>query len=228
MPDLVAAPDAPDPDVSVLIPAAGRGDRLGKGPKAFLELAGRPMLAWVAGKALRLAGEVVIAAPPGHLDRMQDLCAGCTVIEGGSTRQDSIGRLVEVASRPWLLIQDAARPFATLGLMRTVLEAARGCGAAGAFLDPEVPVAVLREGLVVQDFRADQVGVFQAPQAFERNLLVQVLAQAAARGWCEQSTLQLVLRAGLAVRTVPGEKTNLKLTTEVDLDLAAGLSRWLA
>ena len=89
-------------------------------------------------------------------------------------------------------------------------------------------MAVLREGLVVQDFRADQVGVFQAPQAFERNLLVQVLAQAAARGWCEQSTLQLVLRAGIPVRAVPGEKTNLKVTTEEDWKMAEGMIGLLA
>lgn len=227
MPDPASALDAPYPDVSVLIPAAGRGDRLGKGPKAFLEMAGRPALCWIVEKALRMASEVIIAAPPGHLDRVTPLCPGCTVIEGGSTRQESIGRLVGKSARPWLLIQDAARPFASLGLMRAVLDAARGGGAAGAFLGPEVPVAIIREGIVVQDFRADQVGVFQAPQAFERALLVKVLALAAERGWTEQSTLQLVLRAGLPVRAVPGEKTNLKLTTEEDMELAAGLLRWL-
>jgi 2-C-methyl-D-erythritol 4-phosphate cytidylyltransferase len=58
-------------------------------------------------------------------------------------------------------------------------------------------------------------------------LLLEVLALAAANGWSEQSTLQLVLRAGLPVRAVAGEKTNIKLTTEEDWAMAASLKRWL-
>ena len=49
-----------------LLVAAGSGERLGAGrPKAFVVLAGRPMLEWSL-EALRAAGieHVVVAAPP--------------------------------------------------------------------------------------------------------------------------------------------------------------------
>lgn len=222
------APQAsPLQDLSILIPAAGCGERLGLGPKAFLELGGQPLVRWLARKARKVAAEVVIAAPPAHLDRLAALCPGCHCIAGGATHQDSVARLVEASTKPWLLVQLVARPFATMGLMRAVVAAARETGAAGAFLQLDVPVARIQDGFVMQDFHPDQVGVFQAPQAFERDLLSRVLAEAAAKGWSEQSTAQLVLRSGLAVRAVPGEKTNIKLTTAEDWRLADCHLEWL-
>ncbi|MBL0211947.1 MAG: 2-C-methyl-D-erythritol 4-phosphate cytidylyltransferase [Holophagaceae bacterium] len=215
-------------DLSILIPAAGRGDRLGRGPKAFLELDGRPLVGWLAAKAREVGSEVIIAVPPEHLERLASLCPGCRGIAGGATRQETIALLAQASTKPWLLLQDAARPFATAALMRAVVAAARETGAAGAFLRPDVPVARIEGGIVREHFRPDQVGVFQAPQAFERSLLLRVLAEAEAQGWSEQSTVQLVLRAGLLVRAVPGEKTNLKLTTEADWAMATSLKEWLA
>lgn len=215
-------------DLAILIPGAGAGLRLGRGPKAFLELEGRPLAAWVARKARTLAAEVIVAVPPGLCAAFAAACPGCRVLEGGESRQDSVARLVEASTRPLLLLQDAARPFASLDLMRAVAAAAAESGAAGAFLEPDVPVARLLNGRVVEAFEPDQVGIFQAPQAFARELLVRTLALADARGWKAQSTLQLVLRAGIPVRAVPGEKTNLKVTTEEDWKMAAGLVGLLA
>ncbi len=220
--------DTPLSDLSILIPAAGSGERMGRGPKAFLELGGKPLVCWLAAKARSVGSEVIIAVPPGMLGRLPALCPGCRGILGGTTRQETIARLVEASTKPWLLVQDAARPFASTGLMRAVAAAARITGVAGAFLQPDVPVARIEDDIVLEHFRSHQVGVFQAPQAFDRDILKQVLAEADSKGWSEQSTLQLVLRAGLPVRSVPGERTNIKLTTEEDWALAPSLKEWLA
>jgi 2-C-methyl-D-erythritol 4-phosphate cytidylyltransferase len=218
----------PLPDLSILIPGAGMGERLGRGPKAFLELNGRPLVSWLARKARRVASEVLIAVPQDSLEGLESLCSGCRCIPGGATRQETVERLVGAASQPWLLVQDVARPFVSEGLLRAVAAAAREAGAAGAFLHPEVPVARIENDFVREYFLPSQIGIFQAPQAFERDLLRTVLEEAAAKAWVEQSTLQLVLRAGHPVRTVPGEKTNLKITTEEDIILADSLREWLA
>jgi len=52
-----------DITVSCLIPGAGTGERLGLGPKAFLQLQDRPLLYWVAERALQVADEVLVALP---------------------------------------------------------------------------------------------------------------------------------------------------------------------
>ena len=53
--------------MTAVIAAAGSGERLGAGgPKAFVPLAGRPMVEWSVA-AFRAAGvtEIVVACPPG-------------------------------------------------------------------------------------------------------------------------------------------------------------------
>jgi 2-C-methyl-D-erythritol 4-phosphate cytidylyltransferase len=138
-----------------------------------------------------------------------------------------VERLLASAQGEWLVIQDAARPFCSVELLARVVEAARESGVAGAFLGPDVPVALIEDGHVVQDFKPQQVGVFQAPQAYSRAVLERLYAGARQQRWQEQSTLQLALRFGLKVRAVAGEKTNIKLTTPEDWALAQGLVGYL-
>lgn len=216
----------PDP-TSILIPAAGQGTRLGLGPKALLELGGRPLVGWLAAKALRVAAEVLVAAPVGAEEQFSALCPGCRIIAGGDTRQGSVAALVRAAHGDCVLIHDVTRPFVSESLLRAVAAAATATGAAGAFVGPEVPVARLHDGRVLEALAANEVGIFQSPQAFRRELLLSVLARADAEGWQAQSTLQLALRAGLAAAAVAGEKTNIKLTTAQDWTLAQSLKELL-
>lgn len=218
-----------DAKVSFLIPAAGTGERLGMGPKGFLELRGRPLLAWIVDRALQVADEVLVAAPADRVAAAADMLPHCRVIAGGTSRQDSIALLAGQASGDWLLVHDAARPFASQALTRAVLEAARRAGcAAGAFLDPEVPVARLRDGRVVEAYERTEVGVFQSPQAFSReHMQVMLACQAGAPGWYGQSTIQLALLAGVPVLAVAGEKTNIKITTPEDWRQAQMLEEYL-
>ena len=208
----------PRNQVAVLVPAAGRGERLGLGPKAGLELGGRPLLDWVVDKALQVGDRVIVACMPGATAP-----SGCTRIEGGPTRQDSVLRLVRAADRPWLVIWDAARPFGSVQLALAVLEAARETGAAGAFIASEVPVAVVQDGWLKQSISAASTALFQTPQAFAHRSLLAAMERALADRVLAQSALELMLRDGHQVRVVPGEKLNLKLTTAEDWLLSQSL-----
>ena len=214
-------------DVTVLIAAAGFGRRLGLGPKALLELNHEPLIVWVTRKALLLSDDVVVAVPTGYLDTFRRLCPLCRCIHGGATRQESVARLLGAAKRDWLALLEAARPFFSSDLLRAVWAAARETGAAGAFLPLDVPAALLSENRVVRDFCRDEVAVFQSPQAYSRTLLEAVYEEAIRRQWQEQSTMQLLLRASHAVRAVPGEKTNIKVTTPEDWRMAQALMDYL-
>lgn len=213
--------------ISCLIPSAGTGERLGLGCKGFLELAGRPLLRWVADKGRQVADEVVVAVPAERVDEAAALLPDCRVIAGGETRHDSVALLAQAARGDLLLLQDAARPFSSLALCSAVLAAARDTGCAGAFLDPEVPVARLRDGRVEGVFLRDQVGVFQSPQAFTREAMQRMLLLAQSRGWKPQSTMQLAVEAGIEIAVVTGEKHNIKLTTPMDWRIAALLEDYL-
>ena len=207
-------------DLSIIIPAAGMGERLGLGPKALLELNGAPLLIWVTRKALQITDDVILSAPPDYIEHFQNLCPKCRVIAGGDTRQNSVQQLVEHSNRNYVLLQDVARPFASLSLFLAVIEQAKILGCAGAFLNSDTPLAVIKSNIVEKSFEACDVGIFQAPQAFYREDLIAVLKLAEQHHWQEQSTLQLMLRANKRVGAVAGEKYNLKITTQEDWYIA--------
>lgn len=202
--------------VSCLIAAGGIGARLGLGPKGFLELRGRPLLCWLADKAWRFADEVVVAVPAAQREAAAALLPDCIVIEGGDTRHASVQRLADAAGGDWLVLHDAARPFASVALFTAALQAARETGCAATLLDPEVPVVRLRDGMLVEAHAPADMGVSQTPQVYSRAALQRMHAAAAAQAWRPQSTMQLALLAGERVRAVRGEKTNIKITTAED------------
>lgn len=188
--------------ISVLVPAAGSGERLGLGPKALLPLDGRMMLEWVVRKAMRLADEVIVACPVGA-DPVLDPDCQWLRIDGGATRQGSVARLAQAADRPWLVVWDAARPFTSLALVESVLTAATTTTGAAAAVLPD--------------------GSFQTPLAFAHEVLLDAVARSEREGWTVATTTGLVLRAGHAVATVRGDPLNLKITTAADWTQAQDL-----
>jgi 2-C-methyl-D-erythritol 4-phosphate cytidylyltransferase len=215
--------------LSFLMLAAGAGERLGLGPKGLLELQGRPLLCWLADKASQVADEVLVGVPADCVEATAALLPGCRVIAGGATRQDSIGALAAQARGEWLLVHEAARPFASIALFQQVIATALRHGCAGAFLSPAVPVARLREGVVVEAYAGSDVGIFQTPQVYTRADMARMLQhQHAMPGWFAESSVQLALAAGIEMHAVPGEIHNFKITTAEDWQVAQHLGHLLA
>ena len=166
-----------------------------------------------------LVDDVIVAVPAGYEDNVAALLgARATVITGGDSRQHSIDRMLEACTGELVLIQDAARPFASAALHTAVLKAAAEHGAAGGFLDPTVPVGHIENGAVARYQTRQEAGIFQAPQAYQREVLRR--AREATTGQDFQSTAQMVIDAGYALQVVPGEPENIKITTALDWSIA--------
>ncbi len=203
-----------------LLVAAGSGERLGAGrPKAFVVLAGRPMIEWSLD-ALRAAGvdDIVVAAPPG------EEVAGCVTVPGGTTRSESVRAALAAAPPGDVVVHDAARPLVTPEHFREALAALAGadCAVAAAPLTDTVKEAG-GDRLVHATLDRTRLWAIQTPQAFRREALEQalaagdeLLAQATDDAW-------LVERAGGTVRVVESSPANFKVTTPHDLEIAEHL-----
>ncbi|MGH8869544.1 MAG: 2-C-methyl-D-erythritol 4-phosphate cytidylyltransferase [Actinomycetes bacterium] len=222
--------------VAAIVPAAGRGERLGPGtPKALRPLGGLPMLSHaVRGLAeARLVDLVVVAAPPGGVADVKALLTGyeggadVLVVEGGTTRQESVRSAL--ASLPpdvsVVLVHDAARPLAPVELVDAVVAAVqRGADA----VVPVVPVAdtvkrIGEDGEVAETLDRSALRAVQTPQGFRRDVLARAHETAASDATDDAG---LVERLGIAVVTVPGSEEAFKVTRPLDLVLAeAVLSR---
>ena len=207
------------PRSSALIPAAGLGARLGLGPKCLLRIGQQSLIEIVIGTLQPLVDEILVAISGGYEREFAEIIGDrALIVRGGQTRQDSIANLIDASSGGIILIQDAARPFASRKLCSTVLEAAIQHGAAGAFLDPTVPVGLIEDGKVASYQSRSQAGIFQAPQAFTREVLVSARRRIADQEF--QSTAQMVIDAGYTLQALPGEPENIKITTSLDWEIA--------
>ena len=205
-----------------LIVAAGIGERLGAGrPKAFVELAGRPLLQWSLDvlDAVEEIERIVVALPAGV-----EAPEGTVGVLGGAVRSESVLRALEVsgAGDP-VLVHDAARPLLSVELVQATLAAVEQKGVDAAIAATPVTDTIKQadgEDLVTQTLDRAGLWAVQTPQVFRRKALEraldvteEVLAQATDDAW-------LIERAGGRVAIVPAPKDNLKVTTALDLELA--------
>ncbi len=208
-------------DTVALVPAAGSGYRLGLGPKAFLEIGGRTLLEHVVRNLVGQVERILVGAPPDHIERAHRLVGDRAEVRvGGSTRQESISLLFAASTEGVVLIHNVGQPFATRELIGNVVLSAKRHGAAASFLPAQVPVGHVVDGFVTQMTSRKKILLPYTPQAFHRDILQEALQYAREHGTESESILQLVLSIGRKVRFVPGEETNVKLTTALDWEVA--------
>lgn len=211
----------------VILLGAGAGRRLGAAePKALLSIAGRPMLgvAAAAAAASPLVGGLVVTFPPGWEGRaracVEDLGAPVDLVEGGDSRQASVGAaLAKVPGQVGIVaVHDAARPFASPELFARVIQAVAD-GADGAVPVLAVTDTVLRvRGETVEGTEPrDELALGQTPQAFRTSVLREAHAKADVAGASFTDDASMLRWAGFAVRAIPGDAANVKITTIADL-----------
>jgi len=220
---------------AALVPAAGRGERLGPGaPKALREIGGEPILLH-AVRGLLASGRVdlvVVAAPPSDegVAEVRRILAGLEqsviVVPGGATRQQSVAlafAAVPEQGYEVILVHDAARALTPPATIAAVIEAVLAGLPA---VVPVLPVADTIKSAVVDSDGSTTVGqtvdrsglrAIQTPQGFRR----EVLARAhAAAGHDATDDAGLVESLGESVGMIPGHVEAFKVTTPFDLVLA--------
>jgi 2-C-methyl-D-erythritol 4-phosphate cytidylyltransferase/2-C-methyl-D-erythritol 2,4-cyclodiphosphate synthase len=221
-------------NVVALIMAAGTGERFGAGAlKQSASLNGRAMIAWSAdalAASPRVSG-IILVAPGGQESGLRSLFSGDAarkmhaVVAGGPTRQDSVYNGLEQvpAGVTHVLIHDAARPCLSTALRDRVLDA---LGSHDAVI-PAVPVTdtLIRDVDARVDAILDRVNIagVQTPQGFRLDLIRRAHGDARNRGYKSSDDGSLVLALGEAVATVPGERTNLKVTYRDDIVIAEAI-----
>ncbi|MFF8645004.1 2-C-methyl-D-erythritol 4-phosphate cytidylyltransferase [Streptomyces sp. NPDC015345] len=223
---------------AVVIPAAGRGVRLGPGaPKALRALNGTPMLihAIRAMAASRAVSLVVVVAPPDGAAEVKTLLddhalperTDFVVVPGGQSRQESVRAGLDVLPPgiDIVLVHDAARPLVPVDTVDGVIRAVREGAPA---VVPALPLADTvkqvepaakpgeAEPVVATPERA-RLRAVQTPQGFDRATLVRAHESVTDNVTDDAS---MVEQLGLPVVVVPGHEEAFKVTRPLDLVLA--------
>ena len=218
---------------TILIVAGGRGTRMGgPQPKQFLELAGRPVLMHTLEAFDRwdASARLIVVLPEDQIDTWKRLCEAHVfgrihrVVAGGETRFHSVRNGLDVVASDGLIaVHDGVRPLVAPSVIAACFAAAADGGAA-------VPVVPVVES--VREVDADggsrpvdrtRLRVVQTPQVFRADVLRAAYCLPYDPRFTDDASV--VEASGVAVRLVPGNRENIKLTTPMDLLLAEQLMR---
>ncbi len=226
--------------VVALIPAAGRGRRMGsQKTKAFLPLGGIPLLSRTLQKfeACSQVDEILPLVPAGDVPLWSEeilhrsgLKKVSRILPGGPERQDSVyGGLKAIEGQPdVVIIHDGVRPFVSPELIeRTLLATRRHQAVVVALPAGDTIKEISGEGEVLKTLDRSRLWIIQTPQSFEFGLIIKAHEMAREEGFYGTDDAALVERLGIPVKVIEGSRFNFKITTPEDLILGEALLKHL-
>ncbi len=216
--------------VDAVIVAAGASTRFGAEDKLFAELCGRPLVAWALAtcEAAESVERIVVVTSAGNRAEMEAVAREwapgkfAAVVHGGARRRDSVeAGLREFRSR-YVAIHDGARPLATAALIERVVAGAEGKPGAIAAVRVTDTIKDVRDGVIVGSPDRARLWAAQTPQVVLRQAW---LDAAAASDDDETDDAAMLARLGLSCLVVEGEAENIKVTRQLDLEVARAVLR---
>ncbi|CAN5807080.1 2-C-methyl-D-erythritol 4-phosphate cytidylyltransferase [soil metagenome] len=226
--------------VAAVLVAAGSGERFAAAaPKAFVELAGEPLLVHALRALLGAASIDEVVVVVGEQRRAQAAAAleaaglpPAALVAGGATRAESVRSGVAATAADVVAVHDAARPLVSPGLVNRVVAALYD------HTDTSHPLSAVAPALAVVDtlklveptrmqvlHTIDRRALWavQTPQVFARRTLQRVHRRL--KVTTATDDLVLVEEAGGRVHLIEGERRNFKITYPEDLAMAEALLR---
>jgi 2-C-methyl-D-erythritol 4-phosphate cytidylyltransferase len=208
-----------------IIVAGGRGKRMG-GPKQFLKINGKPMLAWTVNvfqQAKAINGIILVVAPE-QLALAKKIKASkiISIIPGGARRQDSVrnGLAALPKGAQLVLIHDGARPAVSSLIISKTIKEARQHGAAIAAVPVKDTIkrSSGRDKTILQTLDRSELWSAQTPQTFTVPIIKKAYENL---GNNVTDDAMAVERLGIPVKIVMGAYENFKVTTPEDLVVMA-------
>lgn len=222
----------------LLIPAAGSGKRMGSDRnKLLLPLLGKPVITWtlMAAKAAESIRWIGIIAQPQEWQDFREIVTSLGLskqvhfIPGGKTRQESVynGLRSLPAVAEQVLIHDGARCLATPQLFDRCASTIRTCSGLIAAIPVKDTIKIVppNSQVIASTPERSQLWAAQTPQGFQVESLLKCHEEGIRQGWEVTDDAMLFEQCNLPVQIVPGEETNLKVTTPMDLAIAEFILR---
>ena len=212
-----------------VIVAAGNASRMGGIDKVMAELGGEPMIVKTvrAFQNSDVIREIVIVTRPDLIGKITELCIGFdkvkAVVEGGADRPESVQNgLNALSDRVHLAaIHDGARPLIANAVIDRTVRAAHTYGAAAPGVPVKDTVKVVHGGIVKETPDRSLLQAIQTPQVFDLQLLKSALKKARDEKAPITDDCSAVERMGMSVKIVEGDERNIKVTTPMELKIAA-------
>jgi 2-C-methyl-D-erythritol 4-phosphate cytidylyltransferase len=221
--------------VAAIIVAAGSGQRMGGAiPKQFLEINGKAILRYTLEKfqSCPEIEQIYVILPANFIATYEEVFRVewkidnlVKVVAGGAERHLSVWAGLEALEKDVeiVMIHDGVRPFVSSRILRESIFAAEQFGAAVVGLTPKDTVKQIAGEYVEKTMNREQLLLAQTPQTFRKDVIVNANKNAFRTGSFSTDDAALVEQMGMRVAIVPGEWTNIKITSPEDLVVARAI-----
>jgi len=215
-----------------VITAAGKGIRLRKDiKKQYIKINEKPII-YHTIKVFNdsdFIDDIIIVADRDNLQYLKNeiidrynFSKVTDVVEGGSTRKDSVrngfNRIQDKESI--IIIHDGVRPFIDRKIILKSIEVAEEKGGAVAAIKSSDTIKIVNNTKVEKTLDRKNLRRIQTPQTFRYEVLEKGYSTVTWQGNRITDESYIVESAGFHVYTVEGSETNIKITTEFDLQFA--------
>jgi len=209
---------------STVIVAAGKGTRTNLGyNKLFYEMHGEMMISKTVSVFVNDPDceEIIMVTSLDDRQMFARILSSdkITYTKGGSTRQDSVFKGLEIVKSEYVMIHDGARPYIDkkeIAELKRILQEDDACLLAVAVVDT---IKIVKDGYIEYSPERSTCYSAQTPQCFKTSLIIDCHKKAKKEGFVASDDAQLVEVYGgsIQVKLVLGDYANKKITTKEDL-----------
>lgn len=223
--------------IYAVILAGGSGTRMksAKIPKQFIVLGDKTILNHTVDKFLFVSkvDRIIVAAPKVWLRHTMDMFSGdkyerVDICEGGKTRQESLYKAVKYIEEKYkntedlIISHDVARPFVSYRIINENIEALERYEAVDTVIPATDTIVRSDSGKVITSI-PDRAKMYmgQTPQSFRRTTYTKIY-ESLSNDYLERVTdaARILSDNGCSVALVQGDESNIKITTDHDLQIA--------
>lgn len=225
-------------DVTVIIAAAGSGQRMGGVYKPLELLLGKPVICYSLDvfQSIERVKNIVICARQDKIQDIENLCRSYSytkvlaVVSGGNTRQDSVKNAFKAAFSSsdritkFVCIHDAARPLITKQDVENVFDFAcrKGCAVCASKVRDTVKKTD-KNDISKESVDRNRLWLVQTPQVFDTDIYHTSLCYAEKSTGEFTDDSSIVNAAGFKTIMCPTPSYNIKITYPEDMCLAQAI-----
>lgn len=221
--------------VSVIIPAAGLSSRMSYRDKLTVKINNIPVIVRTLSvfHDMDQINEIILAVSLEKLDyynellREYDFNGKVKAVQGGESRKDTVANGFRHVSKDtdMVMVHDGARPFVTRKIIETCIEKCleHDCCCAGVKSKDTVKVSD-ESGFVSYTPSRNNVYLIHTPQCFRYEIAKEIYLNENTFEVTDDSEIAEAL--GYKVFIAESEYTNIKITTDSDIEFAKWLSEY--
>ena len=216
---------------TAVIVAAGNGTRMkSEKSKQLIEINDIPVIAhtMIAFEKADCIDEIIIVTREEDILIMSDIAKAfeiskvTNIVKGGATRTDSVKNGLALCKNKFVAIHDGARPcIKTEHINKTVQKAIETGAAALGCPVTDTLKKVDENGIITDTVSRENLWAIQTPQVFDKELILKAYAEGNTEGATDDC--MLLESIGVKVTMVEGDRSNIKVTVQQDVDLVSAI-----